>query len=309
MNVPEESDSGVVPMSHSNKDGQLSAESGEGRLLIKENARPPDTLSTERDPRVTRVGGRAEGSTGNSPAPLCRHSSAIRAVCANERMYGSVRGAISNDRPYRDLIEFGLGGSQGHPEVHHPASLMREDYQDEQDPEGRRRHGEKIDGHRLRQMIRQESSPGLRRRFAGPRQISGHGGLRHCNSQLPQFSVNPRRTPQGIRLLHAPKASRFSGPMPGESSAVPAEDRVGLNQVQTSPPTGPDSRQHNPQEPVAVVEAQAARHVVLENRKLVTKGEDLRLQGGTGPKTGGHKSEKGEEKRTHRGSHHDLTND
>ena len=107
MNVPEESDSGVVPMSHSNKDGQLSAESGEGRLLIKENARPPDTLSTERDPRVTRVGGRAEGSTGNSPAPLCRHSSAIRAVCANERMYGSVRGAISNDRPYTTSLSSG----------------------------------------------------------------------------------------------------------------------------------------------------------------------------------------------------------
>src|SRR5437660_5466887 len=301
MNVPDESASGVVPMSHSNKDGQLSAERGEGRLLIKETARPPDTLSTERDPRVTRVGGRAEGSTGNSPAPLCRHSSAIRAVCANERMYGSVRGAISNDRPYRDLIEFGLGGSQGHPEVHHPASLMREDYQDEQDPEGRRRHGEKIDGHRLRQMIGQESSPCLRRRFARPRQISGHGGLRYCNSQLQQFSVNPRRTPQGISLLHAPneitnacryfrpskKASRFSGPMPGESSAVPAEDRVGLNYVQTSPPTGPESVQHNPQEPVAAVEAQATRRVLLENRQLVTKCEDLRLQGGTGLETRG----------------------
>jgi len=97
--------------------------------------------------------------------------------------------------------------------------------------------------------------------------------------------------------------------MPGESSAVPAEDRVGLNHVQTSPPTGPESVQHNPQEPVAAVEAQATRRVVLENRKLVTKGEDLRLQGGAGPKTGGHKSEKGEEKRAHRGSDHDLTND
>ena len=30
-----------TPMNHSNKDGELSAESGEGRLLIKENARPP----------------------------------------------------------------------------------------------------------------------------------------------------------------------------------------------------------------------------------------------------------------------------
>ena len=47
----------------------------------------------------------------------------------------------------------------------------------------------------------------------------------------------------------------------------------------------------------------------MENRKLVTKGEDLRLQGGASPKTGGHQSEKGDEKRAHRGSHHDLTND
>ena len=35
--VYEESHSGIVPMNHSNKDGKLSAESGEGRLRIKEN--------------------------------------------------------------------------------------------------------------------------------------------------------------------------------------------------------------------------------------------------------------------------------
>ena len=35
MHVPEESDSGILPMSHSNKDEQLSAESEEGRLLIR----------------------------------------------------------------------------------------------------------------------------------------------------------------------------------------------------------------------------------------------------------------------------------
>jgi len=34
---------------------------------------------------------------------LGRYSSAIRAACANERSCGSVRGAISNGRPYRDL--------------------------------------------------------------------------------------------------------------------------------------------------------------------------------------------------------------
>jgi Tol biopolymer transport system component len=57
------------------------------------------------------------------------------------------------------------------------------------------------------------------------------------------------------------------------------------------------------------VEAHATRRVLLENRKLVTKREDLRLQGRTRSKTGGYQSEKGDEKRAHRGSHHDLTND
>ena len=37
MYVSEESDSGIVPMNHSNKDGISSAESEEGRLRIKEN--------------------------------------------------------------------------------------------------------------------------------------------------------------------------------------------------------------------------------------------------------------------------------
>ncbi len=36
---------------------------------------------------------------------LGRYSSAIRAACANERSCGSVRGAISDGRPYRDLID------------------------------------------------------------------------------------------------------------------------------------------------------------------------------------------------------------
>jgi hypothetical protein len=65
--------------------------------------------------------------------------------------------------------------------------------------------------------------------------------------------------------------------MPGESPAVPTEDRVGLNHLQRSPPTGPESEQKNPQEAVAAAEAQATRRVLLENCKLVTKREDLRL--------------------------------
>jgi hypothetical protein len=118
--------------------------------------------------------------------------------------------------------------------------------------------------------------------------------------------VNPACTPQGVGLADAPneitnvfryvwpsrKKSRLPAPMPGECSAVPTEDRIGRNHVKTSPPIGPESAQHNPQQSLAAVEAQAMRRVVLENRQLVTKGEDLRLQGGTGSKTGGHQRER-----------------
>ena len=47
MHVSEESHSGIVPMNHSNKDGRSSAESEEGRPLIKENAGQPNTYPTQ----------------------------------------------------------------------------------------------------------------------------------------------------------------------------------------------------------------------------------------------------------------------
>ena len=57
MHVPEESDSGILPMNHSNKDGTSLAESEEGRLLIKENTLPSGTYPTlSGSARVPRVG-------------------------------------------------------------------------------------------------------------------------------------------------------------------------------------------------------------------------------------------------------------
>src|ERR1700674_5060659 len=60
VHVFEESDSGTVPMSHSNKDGQPSAENEEGRPLIKENTHQSSTHSTQSEARVSQglAGGR-----------------------------------------------------------------------------------------------------------------------------------------------------------------------------------------------------------------------------------------------------------
>ncbi len=48
MHVFEESDSGTVPMNHSNKSEKPQAESEEGRPLIKENTQQLSTHDTER---------------------------------------------------------------------------------------------------------------------------------------------------------------------------------------------------------------------------------------------------------------------
>ena len=53
MHVSEESDSGIVPMKPSNKDGSTSVEKGEGRPLIKENTHQLSTHSTQSEVRVS----------------------------------------------------------------------------------------------------------------------------------------------------------------------------------------------------------------------------------------------------------------
>lgn len=53
MHVSEESDSAIVPMSHSNKSGRPPTESEEGRALVKENTHQSSTYSTQSEIRVT----------------------------------------------------------------------------------------------------------------------------------------------------------------------------------------------------------------------------------------------------------------
>jgi hypothetical protein len=53
MHVSEESDSGIVAMSHSNKERTSSAENAEGRPLIKENTPPPHTHPTQSGAHVS----------------------------------------------------------------------------------------------------------------------------------------------------------------------------------------------------------------------------------------------------------------
>jgi len=66
MHVTEESHSGIVPMNHSNKDGNASAEGGEGRPLIKENVRQPNTSPTQSGERVSQGLAGVRKAAGNN---------------------------------------------------------------------------------------------------------------------------------------------------------------------------------------------------------------------------------------------------
>ena len=79
MYVSEESDSGIVPMNHSNKIEQSMAESEEGRPLIKENTlRIQHAPDTERGTRVTRAGGCAESEFWIASPSIIRDKSRMR---------------------------------------------------------------------------------------------------------------------------------------------------------------------------------------------------------------------------------------
>ena len=66
VHVCEESDSGIVPMNHSNQDGTSSAESEEGRLLIKENTFPSGTFPTQSGVCTCPTDGRVYGQAPRS---------------------------------------------------------------------------------------------------------------------------------------------------------------------------------------------------------------------------------------------------
>jgi RNA-directed DNA polymerase len=112
--VPEESHSGIVPMSHSNKDGNSSAQSGEGRPVIKENARQPNTHPTRSWERVSQglagVRRAARNDKEMKFTALLRHLSTK--LCLRLHSYGSLKTGLEHgielvkdgtDRPARSF--------------------------------------------------------------------------------------------------------------------------------------------------------------------------------------------------------------
>ena len=115
--------------------------------------------------------------------------------------------------------------------------------------------------------------------------------LAHVPNQIANFCgyVRSSRTPPRFRTQYQAKALRCQ--------AMTVSGRT-ICRLRRQPGHHRDNKTHNSRS--ERWKRTARQRVLLENRELVAKREDLRLQGGTGSKTGGDQSEKGNEKRAHR---------
>src|SRR6516164_7866628 len=70
-------------------------------------------------------------------------------------------------------------------------------------------HSKEVDGDHLREVVPEESAPGLRRRLAAAHHVFAHAGLTDVDAELEQFTMDARCTPPGILPAHL--ADQVSG--------------------------------------------------------------------------------------------------
>lgn len=139
-------------------------------------------------------------------------------------------------------------------------------------------------------------------------------GLRHVDTQFPQFAVSTRGTPQRIRGSHVlnqsadverhgrsahSAMSRTPSPMDRKGTAVPAHDRGRLHDLDTPAPARPDSGEQHPQEPIGRSQVGPFRCGLLEDSELVSQAENLGFKLRPRPDTGAN----GSEERNQNGAH------
>src|SRR3989449_4966052 len=160
-------------------------------------------------------------------------------------------------RPFRRRV-------LGDIEMHQPAPAVAQHDQHKEHSKGRCRHREEIQRDQIPGMVHQKCAPCLRRRPPRPEHVLRNCRLRDRHAQLQQLAVDPRRTPERIRAAHlpnqipqfppnrgpTPSASTLPCPVQPETPAVPPHHGLGPHHLQRTPPILPQSRQHDPEDPV-----------------------------------------------------------
>ena len=106
---------------------------------------------------------------------------------------------------FSQLLSSPLGGRvAGHIEVNNAATIMGQYKKHVKDVETDGGDSEEVDGDHLREVVLQESTPGLRRRFRAAHHVFTDAGLADVDTEFEQLAMNAGCTPTGILPAHLP---------------------------------------------------------------------------------------------------------
>ena len=136
-------------------------------------------------------------------------------------------------------------------------ALVGEKHHDEQDTARRGRDHEEICRHYLSEVIRQRRTPGLRRWSALGTHVLCDGGLTDVDAELEQFTMDPRRAPERVRVRHRTNqrsnlkrdtrstraVTALPRPEQPKAPAVPGDDCLGFDDDERPLPSTPHTRE------------------------------------------------------------------
>src|SRR6516164_798151 len=176
-------------------------------------------------------------------------------------------------------------------------------------------HSKEVDGDHLREVVPEESAPGLRRRLAAAHHVLAHTGLTDVDAEFEQFTVDAGCTPPGILPAHLADqvsnlarnerpsrlaAADLPGPEPAKAGAMPGYDRLGLNYGQRRAPVPPNAGEKDPQPAVPSGQFRAFCRRPLKHADLMAQSEVLEFEGSARAENSKQSGEECREKNEHR---------
>ena len=116
--------------------------------------------------------------------------------------------------------------------------------------------------------------------------------LGHLDSELEQFAVQPRCSPQDIGSTHVanqlpnllrnpgstnPSPTTLPFPVEPKSSSIPGDDRIRLDEQEAVTPFGPEAGKKDPQNPIRCPEPKPFLICSLQDNELVAESQDFHL--------------------------------
>src|SRR5688572_15987794 len=178
-------------------------------------------------------------------------------------------------------------------EVENAPTLMRKHEEHVEDLKADSRDGKEVYGHKRLHMVVKEGSPGLRWRFPVSDEILAHARLPDIDAEFEKLAVDSRRSPARVLFAHVAdqianfardrRAARLAAadlPCPEEAKrlALPAHDRLRLDDDQSGTPICPNAGQPSPQESVSCAPPRALLRRALKNADLMPERNILELQ-------------------------------